>query len=424
MRIAAAALLLLGLGATSVAGQTPAPATAADRVYVEALTLYLAGRRAETIGRDASVARAGSPWRRDTLAYVQAQSAAARGKTGEAITRLTRLAAATPRSLLAADALLECARYQRLRGNTEASVQQCKTIRSWKVSPRVALTALLERGLAQERAADFDRAVVSFDQLRIEASRLPARERQQWVARRFAAKRKQIILDAVADTSQAIVRYNKARRQARHGRSRNQALLELISLAGLYPDSPLADDSLVERVRIHLLKGDEASARQAFAQLLNGPLSALSDEPVRSCSMTMARWLLADADRRIASLADVFPELFGYAPGHLAETLRADGTVAYTLAFRRSSGSLKLAIEVIVARPTRDEIATYPGLNLRVTTTVETDSTMLSHEIASALTMVSANLERLERAVSGAPADANATGDDQPPALATETPSQ
>jgi tetratricopeptide (TPR) repeat protein len=420
VRIVAASSFLLCLWATSVSGQAPAPADTADQAYVEALALHLAGRHDEAISRGAGAAQTDLPWRRDTLAYVQARSAAARGKAGEAVARLTRLAEATPRSPLAADALLDCARYQRLRGDTDAAVELCETVRSWNVSPRIALAALLEQGLAQERDADFDRAVVSFDQLRIEASRLPARQRQQRVARRFASKRKQIILDAMADTSQAIVRYNKARREARHGRSRNQALLELITLAGLYPDSPLLDDSLVERVRIHLLKGDDASARQMFRQLLNGPLSELSDEPVRSCSMTMARWLLADADRRIASLADVFPELFGYAPGHLVETPRADGTVAHTLTFRRSSGPLKLSLEVIVARPTGGEAATYPGLNLRVTTTVKTGSEMLSHEIAEALTMVSANLERLEHAVSGTPTDASVTDDDGQ----TETPPQ
>ena len=364
-------------GGTAGLAQTGGGAVEPGEAYVTALTKFLSGSPAEA----ATAAKAGHSAQGQ---YVLGQSLAAAGKAAEAAATLTAVADQWPASPLADDALLAAARlwHQEL-ARPEKAIELCRRLETtWSESP-LRLSALLEAALAEEQRENFDAALVTYEQILIEARRLPEGRGDHLAARSAAAERRGLIEAAGKIGRSALAMYVKAERLARTPASRTEALRELIGLAALYADSPLVGDAFAQMMRIHLVKGDEAAARQTFDRLLKMRPARLGVEPLRSCGLHMARWLLEDVDRQIASGAEVFPELFGYKAGTGLRTGSSQGP-AVGLAFEHSDGSRSLKLSIRIHR-VEGTGGPYGALGLRLEESLETGNDLLAGEIRQAV---------------------------------------
>lgn len=264
----------------------------------------------------------------------------------------------------------------------------------------VAAESLLDMGCLHEQAGEFDKALAAYAEVaKWEKSRSKLESIISLVSR-LAVARERFIRENTDTEYRPLRMYLEAQRLALRNNTRNEALIQLIRLAGLYPESTLVDDAFLEMTRIHLLKGDEPAARQAFDRLLKSDPRRLDIEPLRAIALRAAGWLLEDADRDVASESDVFPELAGYTAGtHL--TLQRDASPAWKLDFAGNGGGPELrqvTFRMTARRAAAGETPTFPGLGLHVESRAESGSDVLAAEVRRTLEAVSKALEVLERA--------------------------
>jgi len=408
LRTSAVALTMLVVGA--MAGTVPAdplpgpPEGAPQDLYAYALFLHLQGNdRAAAEYFHNLLVDSGPPPQADRLLFNLAACRAAVGEYDKAVESLMALVSSRPESPLADDALLAAGRiWADDIGRPAEAIETYKRLRNEFPDSPLRPVALLEIGRAMEQLEKFDEAVAAYDQVLAAAKRLP--EGEAPAAARLAGERRRFILAAGDDERQPLRMYLKAERLAQDPATRNEALLTLIRLTALCPDSSLVDDAFAQKLRIHLLKGEEAAARQALDRLVADRPTTLCVEPIRSCAVTIAGWLLGDMDRQIASNAEVLPELVGYRAGRgVTAVSGSPPPKRLTLDFEsgeENAGlySRHLRFHVVVERPDRFENATYPNLNLRVEFSISTGSDIAEREIRQGLKRMTDTLSVLDAA--------------------------
>ena len=408
LRISAVALALILVGALAApAAPEPLPGPpegAPQDLYAYALSLHLQGndRGAAEVFHNLLV-DSGPPPHADRLLYNLARCRAAMGEYDKAVESLMALVSSRPESRLADDALLEAGRIRADRlGRPAEAVETYKQLRNEFPDSPLRPVALLEIGRAMEQVEELDEAVAAYDQAAAAAKRLP--KGSTAAAAQLAAERRRFILTGGNDERQPLVMYLKSERLARDPATRNEAILTLIRLAALSPDSSLVDDAFAQKLRIHLLKGEEAAARQALDRLMAAGPRTLAVEPIRSCAMTIAGWLLWDLDRQIASNAEVLPELVGYQAGRgVTAVSGSPPPERLTLGFESGSDSGEpysrhLSFRLVVERPTIPGDATYPSLNLSVDFSLSTSSDIAEREIRQGVKAVTDILSALDAA--------------------------
>jgi len=374
-------------------------------LYAYALHLQLQGnyRAAGEYFRNLLV-DSGPPPDADRLRFGLAQCHAALGEHEKAVGVLLQLVSLNSTSPLADDALMQAARIRLHKlDRPKGAIELIKRLRSEFPRSSLLPAALVETARAMECMERLDEAVAVYDQV-LAGARQPVGDRPQ-VAALLAAERKRFIVVNGDAERRPLRMYLKAERLARDPGSRNDALLELIRLAGLYPDSSVTGDAFGQKLRIHLVKGDDSAARQVFDRLLKLQPRALSAEPARSCAMAIAGWLLEDLDRQIASNAEVLPELAGYKGAQDTRPAGDAGPPRHRLGFGFSHGGggsqRHLAFHILVERPANPDEATYANLNLRVEFSISSSSSIVERELRRAVKELTDVLGALDAAIVG-----------------------
>ena len=412
-RYSASVFVAVAVFVVVAAGADAPPARPADgsAAFAEAIALHLSGRSAEALAAYQALADSGLTGPRAAqVAYALGALRAEVGDHSAAVAAFLAVVDAHGGSTLADDALMEAARITtESLGRHDKAVELFDRLRSQYGRSPLTRAALLESGLAMERSGRFDEALTRYDELLLFAKR-SAHAARSPVTVPVAADRRAFILVNSQGDRRALEMYRDAERLARRAATRKEALLTCIRLVGLYPESPLVDDAFAQMLRIHLARGDEPAARQSLRRLLKSEPATLQVEPIRSCAAIIGAWLLSDLDQRVASEAEVFPELFGYKAGENIRSADASHAGTTVLAFESRMGtdaSRRLSLRITVGRPEEPSQATYPNLNLRVETRIDTTSEMVAGELGEALADMQQTLGLLDRAAARTSVDAD-----------------
>jgi tetratricopeptide (TPR) repeat protein len=259
-----------------------------------------------------------------------------------------------------------------------------------------------------------------------------------WAERRVrdAALGRADFLRSAASSDEATLKaFLSAERLARQPRNRTAALLELIRLPTLHPESAVAGEALATMVRIQLAlasdaakelvrqqelmkekraaqsdldkaeadaKTTAAAARLTFDRLSQSHPPRLSGRAARSLASSAAEWLVQDVDRDLASSSAVFSELAGYAAEANVSGPENGGAGDWRIVFKSSAGprgqgrDLEFALTVGGASKVRS--ATYPNLGLAVKLEIKTANEVLTAELRRVIGEASQAAGRLDRA--------------------------
>jgi tetratricopeptide (TPR) repeat protein len=226
-----------------------------------------------------------------------------------------------------------------------------------------------------------------------------------WVERRVrdaALAREDFLAAAAADDEVVLKAFLAAERLARQPRNRTQALVELIRLTTLHPEATVAADALAAMVRLHLARGDQAAARQAFDRLAQSRPQRLSARAARSLAPSAAEWLVQDVDRDLASLSAVFPELAGYVAEANVSGPENGAAGDWRIVFKSSAGprgqGRDLEFTLGVGGASKGRPATYPNMGLTVTLEIKTQNEVLTAELRRVTDAAAQAVGRLDRA--------------------------
>lgn len=397
--IAACALCVAAPSALAQQASAPEQGGGAEAA---ALALQLMGRYHEaSLAYEALLARPKTAVDAGRLRYALATCREGLFDHDRAVAEFLRVASDNPLSDFADDALLAAGRIHHYRfGQPEKARELYAQLRLEYPESPLKRAALLEIGRAFERSLKLDEAVEAYGRVPAEAGHAPGGEPSALA--RLATERKRFLLDNADNEYRPMKMYLRAEWLARGRATQRDALRELIRLAALYPGSSLADDAFALMIRICLVRGDIPGARDALERLLQSGPGALSAEPVRSCAVSIAEWMLQDADRQIASEADLFPELAGYKPGENIRLIRGTQTDDVVLSFNFHGGQdnqRHLKFTVKVRRADSAASAAFPMLNLDVETAIDTSSDMLERELHRVLKQMTDTLQALNDAV-------------------------
>lgn len=298
--------------------------------------------------------------------------------------------------LLSARASLQTGQESIARRRYEQLVAMCP-------DTRPALWARFEMAAMAESQGQFAEAIESYRRVAADARRAKSNGPDTPpLAADLALRRVAFLESNRSDDWRAMALYVRAERLAASPSSRNDALLELIRLAGLYPEAPLLGDAYALKMSVQLRKGDSDAARETLRSLVELGPRRLVTGPVHESALAAAVWLLQDVDRRVAADADVLPELTAYndSPDRLSREGGPDAPrwrLAYSASLAGDTPRF-VELDVSVGRSAAGHGASHPYLGLDVRVEIASGSDIVVRELGEAVRPMTDALAALERA--------------------------
>ncbi len=394
-------LLPLGFGLT-IAGAEVFTGVDGNReeAFTGALTLFFRGDYESACSEYRTLLPENPKQQDPVMCYAAGQCERAAGNYDQAMAWFLQAADASDQPIAEAS-LLKAAEicHEDLREPQRAAGFYREVLKRHETGPRAA-TALIGLGGALEAMGRFDEAKDAYRRARAPRGLRERNGEGCYLAMVGASRARQIDEGRQSDFTPLKMYYDASRRAS--GKTpRPEAFVTLVRMAGLYPESALVDDAFVQLVRVHLLRGDEQSARQAFGRLVRSRPRTVPFEPLRGIALRMAGWLLEGVDQEIASESEVFPELAGYRAGENLEFVGEGDSAGWHLRFASKSqpgSGRSLEVHVAVSRPAAGAGPTYPNLALGMTLEIRTQSDLLRAEVRRAVSRLEEVLAMLDRA--------------------------